>query len=391
MKNALLFFLTATFLFSCVNPEKLLTEGRYDEALDASIHKVKKGGKDADKQALIMEEAYKKANQQDKERIEFLKKEDKPSNWDDIYYVYVGFNNRQEKVKPILPVYIRSKKRDADIAIVDYSGELIATKNKAIEYFYTHAILLMEKNTRQDARDAYAELLTVKRLNSDYKDVNDQLKKAKALGTTYILYKVENKAVQSLPSSFEQEMLSLPFAELNKEWLQYDGKIIDKRNYDYTVTAVIKTIDVGPDAVTKNDYTETKQVEDGYNYVLDDKGNVKKDLNGNDMKTPKYKNISCQIIETHQKKKSMLNGTLDYYNIHTSQLIRSELIASESVFENHAAAASGDMNALKPETKAKLGSNLLPFPNGMDMIMKTCPPLKTMVKDLIWKNKDLLN
>ena len=52
---------------------------------------------------------------------------------------------------------------------------------------------------------------------------------------------------------------------------------------------------------------------------------------------------------------------------------------------------TNDINALKAETKVKLGLKPLPFPTGYDMLLQAGQTLKGMVKNIIWQNKEILN
>ena len=152
----------------------------------------------------------------------------------------------------------------------------------------------------------------------------------------------------------------------------------------------MKLIDVAPESVKEIQYVESKEVQDGWDYFLDNKGNVKKDSLGNDIKKPKYKTISCTVNETYQSKKAIISGSLDYINNDNNQLIKTDPITAESFFEYRSATGIGDLNALKPETKSKLGKLPVPFPSGFNMLLQAGQNLKSMVKDIIWRNKNVL-
>lgn len=390
MKHFFYFLLVTVIIASCTSSGEYMQRGQYDMAINKAKRKViKKPSKE--KEILVLEQAYKKANDADKERIEFLKKEGRPDNWDNIFNIYSQMKSRQDNIKPMLPLKLPSKGRDATFEILNYDSEIINAKQKAAEYFYAHAMSLLEGGGKQNARNAYYELLQVKKYYNNYKDVEAQLQKAKYMGTSFVIYKMVNKTPFPLPASFEEELTKISLNELNRDWVVYDVKPNSNVNYDYTILVNMKVIDVSPEGLKEVHFDDFKQVPDGFKYELDARGNVKKDTAGNDIKVPKFKTISCKVIETQQNKKAMISGTLDFIDNRTGQIIKTDPIMAESVFAHNSATAIGDINALKPENAAKLKNKPMPFPPGADMVLQAGQILKNMVKDIIWNNKGLLN
>lgn len=381
--------LLSSLLFSCTNSTKLLRSGDYDAAIYKATKKLKKK-KQKEKEIIALEQACQKANDRDKEKILFLKKEGKPENWDIIFSTFARMSQRQQNVKPLLPLRIPSQGRDAVFPMVNYDEEIIQAKRNATEYFYTHAISLLDRNNQSDARQAYNELLKVKTFANNYKDVDQLINKAKDIGTSYVLFKMKNATGVPLPPNFEDELTKISLSDLNGEWIRYYTSEVKGMTYDYTVLVNMKNINVSPEGIKETAFTETKTIPDGFNYALDSKGNVMKDSAGNDIKIPKTKTISCNVTETYQTKKAIIAGTLDYINNSTGQLIKTDPIASENFFENRAYAAIGDLNALKPETAAKLGNRPMPFPPGFDMLLQAGGVLKGMVKNIIVTNKGVI-
>lgn len=381
--------LIPVFLISCSSSSKLMKSGNYDAAIRKSAKKLKKK-KQNDKEIIVLEQAFMKANDRDRERIAFLKKEGRPDNWDEIFGVYSRMSQRQNIVKPLLPLRIAGQGRDAGFVMVNYDDEIIQAKKNATEYFYAHALSLLAKNNRADARQAHAELMRVKSYSANYKDVDKELIRAKNIGTSYVLFKMKNTTGVPLPPSFEDELTKISLAELNGQWLSYQTHEDKNFTYDYVIVVNMKNINVSPEAVKETNFTETKIVPDGFQYALDANGNVRKDSAGNDIKIPKTKTISCNVIETYQSKKAIIAGTLDYINNSTGQLLKTDPIASENFFEHRSFAAIGDIKALKPETKEKLGNRPVPFPSGFDMLLQAGQVLKGMTKNIIVANKGII-
>ena len=388
MKKVAIYLSVIVFLASCASPGKLMRNGNYDAAIYKAVKKLKRH-KTSEKQALTLETSYRKANERDKEKIAFLKKEGTPDNWENIFSIYSSMKGRQDVVKPLLPLNVGT--RPAVFEIVNYDEEIIQAKQKAAEYLYVHAVSLLDKKNKIEARKAYGELMQVKNYYSNYKDVDAQINKALAMGTSYVLFRMQNKTGVPLPPNFEAELTKISLTELNNQWLVYHTAETKGVDYDYTILVNMKNIEVSPEFVKENQFVDSKEVPDGFQYALDKKGNVMKDSTGNDIKIPKKKTISCTVNETYQNKKATIAGSLDYVDNYSKQLLKTDPIAADNFFEYRSATATGDLNALKPESKANLGKRPVPFPPGFDMLLQAGQTLKGMVKNIIWANKGVLN
>ena len=396
MKKILLFFISAVILFGgCMSSEKALRNGYYDLAIEKSIKKLRRNPTKSS-EVVVLEEAFKKAQQNDFDRISFIQKEGSPDHWDEVYSIYVRIKDRQAELRtlPILQVRDKNKTviRTAKFDLVDVDNELIQSKQKAAEYFYAKGISLLQKGGRLNAREAYAEFERVKTYYTTFKDIDDQLAMAHEAGITKILFKMKKTNPVPLPPDFEKELMKISLQDLNQNWIRYYTTAAQGINYDYTVYTNIQVIDVSPELAKEKYYTEEKQVQDGWQYELDPKGNVKKDSLGNDIKHPKYKTISCNVVETHLSKSAHVGGSLDYWDDHTNQLFKTDNIGADSFFEDGVVVVlGGDVNALKPETKAKIGRRPMPFPNSFDMLMQAGTNLKGMVKNILYENKCIVN
>lgn len=385
-KAATIFILIALTISGCVSSKKFMQNGKYDMAISKSVKKLMKNPEKM-KEISVLTQSYKNANQKDIESITYSKKTGQPDIWDKIFGTYFKMKIRQEKVR-VLPQPILDK---IGFEYVNYDQEIIEAKKKAAEYFYIHAQSLLKKGDRPNSRSAYYELKKVKEYYNSYKDADSLLTVALFQGTANILFKIKNQTTILLPADFEEVLTKISLSDLNKLWLNYNTKEVKGRSYDYEILVNIKAIDVSPESVKEIHYIETKEVEDGFTYLLDQNGNVVKDSLGNDIKLPKYKTISCEVIENQQKKTAIITGTLDFLSKETNQLIKTDPITAQTFFENYCAIAVGDINALKAETKKKIGNRPLPFPSNPMMILQAGEILKGMVKDIIWNNKYLFD
>ena len=144
MKKIAIFLILAITVVSCSSVKKTqeaINYGNYDEAIEIAIknlrtHKTKKSNQSY---VLMLEEAFAKASIRDKEKIAFEKKDGNPANLESIYNGYILLNNRQELIKPLLPLPIINKGKNAKFQFENYTNDLITTKDKLSDYLYTNA------------------------------------------------------------------------------------------------------------------------------------------------------------------------------------------------------------------------------------------------------------
>jgi hypothetical protein len=386
MKNIIPVIMAAAILSSCVSSSKLMQQGRYDEAIDKAVKKlVKKPGSTED--ARVLDKSYKLANQIDEDRIKFLKQEGNPDSWDEVVARYSGMKNRQSRVRPVLPLKIDGQQ--VNYKFVDYDQEIINAKGKAAEYFYNHAKQLMKQNTREAYRQAYDELGRAETYRTgQFTDIDKLMTEARLRGISRVIVEVNNLTHLRLSKEFLENLLEVNTADLEDMWVEYHLKDMDKSiDYDYNIFINLEMINVSPDNVSEADKMYKKEVQDGFEYVLDKKGNVMKDTSGNDIKIPKYKTLSCTVIETYQRKAVRIDGNVEIQSTHPVKLIKKEPLGAENVFEHASARAIGDLGALEEKQLQMIKSEFLPFPTDGEMIFNCSETLKFAIRDAIYRNR----
>jgi hypothetical protein len=383
MKRILPFVIIALLFTACTSSIKQLEQGDYDAALQKSSRKIKRNpGKNFD-EVVIFNDAYNMATQRDNKAILRLKTKGDPSLWAKIYQIYLKMDTRQNLAISLPPVGIEFDEQN-------YTPKINNAKLKAAEYAYAKGEQLLKLENRFEARKAHAKFLEAKRYHRQYKEVDNKLAEAKFKGITNVFFSIEDHSKVVAPQGLIQEVQRINMDGLNETWKNYETFVDTNKTYHYSIFLNLKLIDVSPEGLKQNSYTETKKVEDGFDYVLDAEGNVKKDTLGNDIKEIRYKTIVCSIKEFHQSKTARISGTIDYIDNFTNKVLKTEPITSDAIFEHHYAIANGNLNALKPETKAKLGVEPLPFPRDEPLILQAGAVLKNMAKEIIVRNRRFL-
>lgn len=386
MKKIVYLLTLALLLSSCSSSKRLMEKGYYDAAINKSVKELRQNPNSA-KQADVLDRCYRIANERDNERIKFLKRENNPNSWDEVFMLYSNLQNRQSLVRTVLPLNIDG--RTIDYPYVDYDAEIIASKNKAADYFYQNAQQLMKFGTKEGYRQAYDELMKAsKYTGGQYLDIDKMIQETRFKGLSRALVLVNNTSHINLDPLFMEDLLEINSDYLESPWVEYHFKDLDDQaNYDYTIYVNLESIFVSPDDVKESDKMYKKDVQDGFDYVKDAKGNVMKDTAGNDIKVPKYKNLSCTVIETQQNKTVRIEGNVEFMSNNPRKLLKKEPIGAENVFDHHSARAVGDIEALDDQSKELVKSEYIPFPTDMQMIFNTAQTLKPAIQDALYKNR----
>jgi hypothetical protein len=379
MKKVIPLILTLALLISgCGSSKKQLEKGNYDSAIDKAVKQLRKDPNDQ-KQMATLETAYKVANEQDNERIRFLKMENKPSNWDEIYIVYKRLYDRQSLVRSVPNI---------KVSYVDYMPEMVNAKQQAADFYYAHGMELMKSELKESYRQAYDEFLRAKEYVGDYEGIDNKISEAKYLGMSRVFISIQNKSIVKFPKEFEDDLLALNLPALNSEWVEYHTQNLDQNiEYDYFVNVNINNVAVTPDQTIQQDSVIKRDIEDGFSYVLDAKGNVMKDSLGNDIKQKKYKTVQCALIETIQRKACRIEGDIEVIQINPNRVLKKDPIGAQSNFQNISSRALGDLQALNSEQLARTKSSIVPFPSDIEMVIRCADNLKMSIRGAIMNDR----
>jgi hypothetical protein len=382
-------FVLIIIISGCGSSKKQLEKGNYDAAIEKAVRQLRKDPRDS-KQISILDRSYKIVNEQDNERIRFLKLENRPANWDEIYQVSKRMSNRQALVRSVLPLTLNGK--TIDYPYVDYMPEMVSAKRKSADFYYEHGNELMKNGLKESYRQAYYEFVRAKEYVGDYEGIDNKINESKYLGMSRVLISLQNRSIIKFDQEFEENLIALDLPRLNSEWVEYHTQNLNSETqYDYLVNVNIRNIAVSPDQTMQRDSVVKKEVEDGFKYQLDKKGNVMKDSLGNDIKTKKYKTLQCALIETIQSKACQISGDLEVVQINPNKVLKKDPLGAQSNFENISARALGDIQALSQAQIAKTKSQAVPFPSDMEMVFRCSDALKQAINGAVQSNKRFIN
>jgi hypothetical protein len=392
LKPILVAFSALIVLSSCANPAKLIEQGNYDTAISKSVRKLSGKKKKKVKYVKALEDAFARVTNADMRQIRTLEKEGREENWVQINTLHQRIRNRQRLIEPLLPLYA-SDGYKADFRFVKIDELETESKEKAAGYYYSEGKRLMaeaEKGDKSAAREAYENFEKISRYYDRYKDESQWMRRALELGTVFVLFKMENDARVVLPRDFEREIKRISVRDLDSKWRTVHLNPEKGLEYDYTALMRLTEIDVTPDLVKEREYVDDKTIEEGWEYVLDKNGNVMKDSSGNDIKIQKKILIKASIFETYQRKAAHVGGRLEFFDNREREIIHTEPLSVDALFENYAATFTGDKRALTEESKKKIGNRPVPFPSSEALILQAADLLKPVVKDKIARSRIMI-
>ena len=387
MYRYLLLLLIICGALACRSSKKALQEGYYSEAIKKSVKELQKDPNQRE-EIIVLTEAFKRGQQKDLEQIDYLKLEG-PNNWERIYEILLRVKDKQDLVKT-LPVLSLDGK-PVNFPFLSLDERLIDARQKAAEYLYVRGQESFRKKDKMSNRAAHEDFLKVKRYHENYKDVNELISISRKAGTSNVVFRILNNSNQPLPPDFENRFESqLQVQNFDKKWVKYYFEDESGIEFDYSINLKINRIEVSPESVFESRFSESKKVQNGTEYKLDEKGNVMKDAKGNDIKIPKYVEISCTVLETKQSKAARIFAEVEFYNFARKKYLKIEPLQAESIFEHYSALPLGNVEALSPESREKIRNTPVPFPSNREIIMQTTSHLNQVIKDIIKHNDDLL-
>lgn len=392
MKKITILLLSISFLISCSGVKRtqsLLSDGNYDAAINRSIESLKTNKTSKGKQdyVYLLEEAYAKAKDRDLREVEMLQKDGNPANLEKIYNKYLQLNNRQERIRPLLPLPLLQEGRNAIFPFDDYSSQIVKTREALSKYLYDNSKALMKQNDKMSYRKAYDDFGYLNEINPGYKDIKSLMDEAHFKGTDFVHVYTKNETNMVIPARLQNDLLDFSTFGLNDKWTVYHNNRQKDIKYDFAMIVNFRNINISPEQIKEREFVKEKQIADGKKPVLDAQGNPVKDAQGNTVMVDNMKTVRATIYEFKQFKACQITAKIDYIDFRTNQLIDAFPLSSEYVFEYIYANYNGDKNACDSDYLQYFGRRATPFPSNEQMVYDSGEDLKAKLKSIITRNK----
>ncbi|QBA64352.1 hypothetical protein [Muriicola soli] len=393
MKKALLYSTAILFLLACGGVKKTqeaINTGNYQQAMNRAMRSLadNKGKKGNQPYILILEEAFAKNMERELQNIAFLEKDGNPANLEAIYKGYSRLREIQNRITPLLPLYIRDENRNARFDFKNFDEDIIDSKDRLSEYLYDNALSLFESaSNKMDYRKAYEDFRYLDEINPGFADTKDQMELAYQRGLDYVKVKMINDTQMVIPTRLEEELLNFNTYGLDDLWTQYHNNPLENIKYDYEMQVAFREINISPEQVNEKQLVKEKQVVDGYRYLEDENGNLVKDSLGNEIKVDNYKTVTCNYYQFTQQKLAQVTGLVSFVDLQSQQQLNSYPLSSEFLFQHVYANYSGDRRALDNDLVALLNLGAVPFPSNEQMVYDAGEDLKARLKEIVGRHR----
>jgi len=367
----------------------MLSDGNYDGAIDRAVEalKTKKDSKGKQDYVYLLEEAFAKAKDRDLRNLEVMIKEANPANSERIYNTYLQLNNRQEKIRPLLPLPLLKQGKNASFPFDNYSDQIVSSKNALSKYLYETSSVLLKSKNKMDFRQAYDNLFYLESINPGYKNAEKLMEDAQFKGTDFVDIYAKNETNMVIPKQLQDDLLDIKTYGLNDKWTVYHSVRQKNIVYDYSLIVNFIQINISPEQIKEKEFIKEKQIKDGVKTLLDSRGRPVKDSLGKEIKIDNYRMLRANVYEFRQFKSCQVTAKVDFVDLKTNQLAQTFPITSEFVFENIYSTYKGDRNACEDSYISYFNKRAVPFPNNEQMVYDTGEDLKARLKDIIVKNK----
>lgn len=339
--------------------QKSVESGNYDQAFDIGFQELTKD-KNNQKILKTFKQAYEKANERDLRQIELYKNQNNPVNLKKIYALYEALDARQYQVITLQPLQLEGQ--ELDFNIKDYSTDIATAKKNYSQYLYNAANEKM-KGTKPDARDAYKLYGDLEYINPTFvSNLTDLITKAKAKGSSFVLFKLDNKIAASTPKEELDELMRISEVNMTNPWVIYHDIKVKNTPYDYEINIILTHLNITPQQMNSELVPQQARIKDGWEYIYDTNGNVKKDSLGNDMKRDKIITVQAEVKIMQQAKSAQIDGTISVKNLKTNATTNSSPIIGEAKFENVFAIYRGDQRAIEQKYYEMLQKKEVPYP-----------------------------
>lgn len=391
MKSFYILLFSSVLLLSCNSvkrTQKYVAKGDYDRAISLAVKKLQKdkNAKEYDAHIRILEEAFSKAKDEDNQRVAFLKKQNSRVGKREIYYTYLNMQDRQNLIHPLLPLYSKDMGRNGKFNLEDYSKELLQAQDAYARSLYEEANEFMQRNNKQDYRNAFTVLSELEEVQPNYKDAYNIKKEAHFQGTDFVFVQLNNHTGQLIPMRLQRELLDFNTYGLDDFWTEFHSQRENGIRYNLGIDLNFQAIEISPERISEKQYARKETVKDGFDYKRDRGGNIVRDSLGEPIKIDRMAEVSAVITITTQIKNVFVGGTVIYRDLNRNRQINSFPLSTEFVFENIFATYRGDKRALSHEDLRLVSNNFHPFPNNEQMVFDAGTDIKERFKKILKDN-----
>jgi len=349
MKKILYILSVIVLASSCKNIEKMVEQGKYDEAIEYAAKKLH-GEKDKKtKYVEALETAYHKVTDQDMDKIKFLAASGYANKYDRMYDLFLKIDRRQNSIKPFLPL-ISEDGYVAHFKFVRTHEKLNEIADLAAEEHYQSAVAALAEYDKYGektiARNAHQYLANIDRYNANYKDTKELRRIARTKGTNKVAVSVTTGNFVYAGDISRYVLSSFDVERLNSFWTVYD----DARNFeeaaDYHVIVRVEDIILGVERERVDHFHEKAIIEVGRENWIGEDGRVKVDSSGNVLTVPVNEEVFATVTDVKREKTAQMFSEIIIKDEKRNRVKRNIPITVDEIFNDYMCTFQGDKSVL---------------------------------------------
>ncbi|MEE9372871.1 MAG: hypothetical protein V3V00_07430 [Saprospiraceae bacterium] len=363
---------------SCKSVQTLVDKGDYDAAIALATKKMRGGKVKKTKHIKSLEKAFLKVNNDDLNEIHYLRDIDDLDAHERIFDIGKKIAYRQKLVRPYLPLVGKDGYR-GQFKFINTNTLLSRAAKKITLLSYNKGVdyLSRARNSgySEHARAAYYAFMRAADFNPDFNELVKLQDEARAFGIDHVLIEILFDSDLFLPYDIAHYLKSVRYIPRSEKWVHYYNESDTTSSFDFIARLIIDDINISPERERRRIFFEEKEIEDGEEYVLDDRGNVAKDSLGNDIKKPKYTLVQAKINEVSREKYLNIRAQLKIVDVRDGRTL-TQLITAEAKFDDLVCIVRGDERALSEKTQRSVKDFPLDFPTDAELLLQTGDEIK---------------
>ncbi|MBP6396580.1 MAG: hypothetical protein KBF57_13970 [Saprospiraceae bacterium] len=368
MRTLLYTLIFTLALVSCKSIETMVEKGEYEKAFSHAVDKLAGEKNKKTKYVKGLEKAYIELNSKDLKKIASLERSTSISKWEEIYDIYGRMISRRDKAAALVPL-VSEDGYEANLDVADLSTFRLDARDNALEAYYSKGLDMLNtaRNNRDKelARDAKLWLEKTERFTASYKDVSLLKREALELGIMHIAIDIKWDKSSEITKTIYDKVVALRLEKLGNEWERY--YLFNKNiEYDRYIVVELGNYDFGAERENVNNYEMVAMVEDGLEYLYDDKGKIVKDSLGNKITIPRKVLTKAWVSEIYREKHSNMEARVLLYDELKSLPVVNTPVNVYHEFKDSAISYTGDKRALNKEVLNRLDSHIANFPTDRD-------------------------
>jgi len=198
---------------------------------------------------------------------------------------------------------------------------------------------------------------------------------------------VKNNSLSYVPAQVNERLQGLNVNNLNNTWKKYYLSEVAGVDFDNIALLELNEISVSPERETIRHHRDEKRIKDGYKYIRNKEGKIKRDSTGKKLKKDKFKTVFAEVSEIHREKAAYVSGYMKVFDADNKTIVSSKPLSVEAIFVDYASSFVGDRRAICDNDHGRLKSFPADFPHDFAIIGDATEKLKrSFMKSLSYAN-----